>query len=59
MINDIIGKDISPIYENERAGEIKHSVADISKAKSIGYIPKNDFKEELIETVEWFKDNHN
>ena len=55
MINDIIGKDISPIYENERAGEIKHSVADISKAKSIGYIPKNDFKEELIETVEWFK----
>jgi UDP-glucose 4-epimerase len=44
MINDIIGKDISPIYENERAGEIKHSVADISKAKSIGYIPKNDFK---------------
>ncbi len=59
MINDIIGKDISPIYENERAGEIKHSVADISKAKSIGYTPKNDFKEELIETVEWFKDNHN
>ena len=59
MIKEIIGKDIRPIYENERAGEIKHSVADISKAKSIGYIPKNDFKEELIETVEWFKDNHN
>jgi UDP-glucose 4-epimerase len=54
MIKDIMGKDISPIYENERAGEIKHSVADISKAKSIGYTPKNDFKEELAETVEWF-----
>jgi len=59
MIKEIMEKDINPIYENERAGEIKHSVADISKAKSIGYIPKNDFKEELIETVEWFKDNHN
>jgi UDP-glucose 4-epimerase len=54
MIKDIMGKDISPVYEKERAGEIKHSVADISKAKSIGYTPKNDFKEELAETVEWF-----
>ena len=35
MIKEIMGKDIKPIYENERAGEIKHSVADISKAKSI------------------------
>jgi UDP-glucose 4-epimerase len=55
MIKEIIGKDIRPIYENERAGEIKHSVADISKAKSIGYTPKNDFIEELTETIEWFK----
>ena len=54
MIKDIMGKDINPVYENERAGEIKHSVADISKAKAIGYIPKNDFIDELAETVEWF-----
>ena len=58
MIKDIMGKDISPIYEDERAGEIKHSVASISKAKSIGYTPKNDFVEELKETVEWFKNHH-
>ncbi len=57
MIKTIIGKDIKPIYENERAGEIKHSVADISKAKSLGYTPKNDFIEELTETIEWFKNN--
>ena len=55
MIKEIMEKDINPIYENERAGEIKHSVADISKAKSIGYTPKNDFIEELTETIEWFK----
>lgn len=58
MIKDIMEKDISPIYEDERAGEIKHSVASISKAKSIGYTPKNDFVEELKETVEWFKNHH-
>lgn len=55
MITQIMKKDIRPIYESERAGEIKHSVADISKAKNIGYAPKNDFKEELTETVDWFK----
>ena len=58
MIKEIMEKDINPIYENERAGEIKHSVADISKAKSIGYTPKKDFTKELTETVEWFKNNH-
>ena len=55
MINEIIGKDIKPVYEKERPGDIKHSLADVSKAKSSGYDPKADFKEELKETVEWFK----
>ena len=55
MINEIIGKDIKPVYEKERPGDIKHSLADISKAQSLGYDPKADFKEELKETVEWFK----
>jgi UDP-glucose 4-epimerase len=58
MIKEIMGKDIEPIYENERAGEIKHSVADISKAKTIGYTPENNFFEDLTETVEWFENNH-
>ncbi len=55
MINEIVGKNLRPIHEKERSGDIKHSVADISKAKSFGYCPKADFKEELAETVEWFK----
>ncbi|MEL7668967.1 SDR family oxidoreductase [Methanobacterium sp.] len=55
MIKEIIGIDIQPLYEKERPGDIKYSLADISKAKSLGYDPKADFKEELKETVEWFK----
>jgi Nucleoside-diphosphate-sugar epimerases len=55
MIKETMEKDITPVYKNERHGEIKHSVADISKARSIGYSPKNDFTDELAETVEWFK----
>jgi UDP-glucose 4-epimerase len=52
IIKELVNKDIEPLYENERAGEIKHSVADISKAKSIGYSPNSDFKDKLNETVD-------
>lgn len=55
IIKNTMDKDINPIYESARSGEIKHSVADISKAKSIGYSPDNNFKNKLIETVNWFK----
>lgn len=54
-LNEIMGTDIKPVYEKERPGDIKYSLADISKAKSLGYHPKTDFKDELAQTVEWFK----
>ncbi len=54
IINEITGKSIKPVYKKERPGDIKHSVADISRAKLLGYDPKADFKEELAETVNWF-----
>jgi nucleoside-diphosphate-sugar epimerase len=45
-----------PKYEAERGGDIKHSLADISKAQSrLGYEPKVDFEEGLQKTVEWYR----
>jgi nucleoside-diphosphate-sugar epimerase len=45
-----------PKYEPERGGDIKHSLADISKAEAaIGYKPKVDFEEGLRRTVEWYR----
>ena len=35
IIREFLGKEINPIYEEERAGEIKHSVANIAKAKYV------------------------
>ena len=55
IIKNTIGKDIEPKYEDARAGEIKHSFADISKARSIGYVPKSDFVDDLSDTVNSFK----
>ncbi len=56
MINEILGKDVKPVYVASRAGDVKHSLADISRAKSFGYEPKSDFKEGLKETIRWFND---
>ena len=44
-------KDIKAGYENERPEEIKHSLADISKARSIGYSPKYGLEEGLREML--------
>jgi UDP-glucose 4-epimerase len=46
-----------PKYGPERGGDIKHSLADISKAKSaLGYKPKVNFEEGLRRTVEWYRE---
>jgi len=43
-------------YGPERAGDVKHSLADISLAqKHLGYQPLVDFEEGLRRTVEWYK----
>jgi len=58
QINKITGKDISPVYANQRAGDIKHSQADITRAKEhLGYQPKVTFEEGLGHTIEWYRDN--
>lgn len=45
-----------PKYGPERGGDIKHSLADISKAEAgLGYKPKVDFEEGLRRTVDWYR----
>jgi nucleoside-diphosphate-sugar epimerase len=45
-----------PRYEPERGGDIKHSLADISKAEAgLAYKPKVDFEEGLRRTVDWYR----
>ena len=46
-----------PNYGPERAGDVKHSLADISRArKQLGYEPLVSFEEGLRRTVEWYRD---
>ncbi len=51
-MNTALGTDITPIYQPERAGDIKRSVADISKAqKMLGWSPKMALQEGISELL--------
>ena len=53
-----LGKEIKPIFGPNRKGDIKHSNADISKAKRLlGYDPQYDFAAGLNEAIDWYKEN--
>jgi UDP-glucose 4-epimerase len=54
-IIDLLGRDMKPLHEAPREGDIRDSAADISKAKSIGYEAGYSLEEGLGETVGWFK----
>ncbi|HIC92162.1 MAG TPA: SDR family oxidoreductase [Syntrophaceae bacterium] len=50
--------NLTPIYAASRPGDVRHSLADISRARSLlGYEPKINFRDGLAKTVEWFKSN--
>ncbi len=57
-INKELSTNIKPIYKEERAGDVKHSLADITKAeKLLGYKPLVSFDEGLRKTIEFYKNN--
>lgn len=53
-----LGVDREPNFGPDRAGDIKHSNADISKAKEkLGYDPEYDFKKGIALAIDWYKAN--
>ncbi len=52
---EIMGKDLSPVYENERTGDVKHSMADIARAtRVLSFAARVKFHEGLQRTVAWY-----
>jgi UDP-N-acetylglucosamine/UDP-N-acetylgalactosamine 4-epimerase len=59
MIKEVAGSDLSPKYGPERKGDVRHSLADISKAKTLlGYDPSYSVKEGLKIAFEWYRKQH-
>ncbi len=55
-LNRQLGTNVTPKHADVRAGDIRHSKADISKAvKMLGYQPKVKFEDGLRETLAWYK----
>jgi len=53
-----LGKDIESIFGPDRPGDIKHSNADISKAREmLGYDPDWSFERGIREAIDWYKKN--
>jgi nucleoside-diphosphate-sugar epimerase len=58
-VRDLVGARVSPKYEAPRAGDVKDSQADISKARRLlGYRPTVSFEEGLSRTVAWYRGSH-
>ena len=56
MFGTCLNTNIKAEYTEPRSGDIKHSFANISKAKTLlGYQPKVTFKEGLKKTIDWYK----
>jgi UDP-N-acetylglucosamine/UDP-N-acetylgalactosamine 4-epimerase len=59
-IKEVAGSDLAPMYGPERKGDVKHSLADITKARTLlGYDPKISVHQGLKETFEWYRRYHN
>ncbi|RCX12380.1 UDP-glucose 4-epimerase [Anaerobacterium chartisolvens] len=58
ILNKILGTDIVPGYKPPRAGDVKHSMADISKASALlGYEPRITVSEGLQSLIAWYRNN--
>lgn len=58
IIAGILEIAVEPSYEEERPGDVRHSFADISKAKSaFNYSPSIELKDGIVKTIDWLNDN--
>lgn len=54
VLNDVLGKDLKPVFSEPRKGDVRHSLADVSRARDLlGFGASVDFREGLHRTVQW------
>ncbi len=55
-LSDIFGMNMHPTYEPARAGDVRHSVADVSKAaRLLDYTPAISLREGLSRVIAWYR----
>ncbi|MEX1025271.1 MAG: SDR family oxidoreductase [Planctomycetota bacterium] len=52
----LIGVERDPLYRPERAGDVRHSLASLERARTLlGYSPEVDWRTGLAQTVDWYR----
>jgi len=56
LLNELLGTRIEPIHAEPRAGDVRHSMADISRAQTcLGYKPRVSFEEGLRRSIDYYR----
>ena len=57
-LTEALGVNVEPNFGPDRPGDIKHSNANIRKAKELlGYVPDWSFERGIKAAIEWYKEN--
>ena len=55
-LGTVIGTSMPPVHTDARVGDVRHSLADIGKAKALlGYEPEVGLEEGLRRTIDWYR----
>ncbi len=56
FLGQVLSREVTPKFEKARVGDVRHSLADITKAREfLGYHPKYGIEEGLRLTVDWYQ----
>ncbi len=55
LIKEITGSTSSIAFDRPRPGDIRHSLADVTELKSLGFRPRWSLRDGLERTVEWYR----
>lgn len=56
LLENILQTGIKPEFKNDLPGEAEMTLADISKAKSLGWLPKTSIKQGLLNSIGYIRD---
>jgi len=58
QLGELLETDLPALYQDPRPGDVKHSLADVTRAKeTIGYEPKVYFEEGLARAIAWYRES--
>jgi UDP-glucose 4-epimerase len=56
ILNNLLGTQFAPIHEQPRLGDVRHSLASITKINgALGFTPLTSFQKGLEQTLKWYQ----